>query len=255
MKTQSSLRWAGQPARLGITLLAALVMAACSGQTATVSAPPAATHSAPASATLPTATEALALPSPQAAVVPIEAQPTQPQPTRPQPTQSLPTAPALACTSPVTLTPAVTEGPYFKANSPERASLIGTGIAGTRLTLTGYVLTADCKPVAKALLDFWQADAQGVYDNSGYTLRGHQFTDANGRYQLETVIPGIYTGRTEHIHVKVQAPNGPILTSQLFFPNVAGNQSDSIYNPALLIKVLTNGGSMQATFNFIISSR
>ena len=36
-----------------------------------------------------------------------------------------------------------------------------------QLTLTGYVITTDCTPVAHALLDFWQANAQGEYDNNG----------------------------------------------------------------------------------------
>src|SRR6185436_7746190 len=72
----------------------------------------------------------------------------------------------------------VTEGPYFTANSPERASLLEDGMPGTKLVVTGYVYDTHCQPVANALLDFWQADANGVYDNSGYTLRGHQFTDA-----------------------------------------------------------------------------
>jgi protocatechuate 3,4-dioxygenase beta subunit len=158
------------------------------------------------------------------------------------------------CTSPAALTPALTEGPYFKAGSPERASLVEPEMPGTQLILSGYVLTVDCQPVPQALLDFWQADANGVYDNSGYTLRGHQFTDAQGFYQLTTVIPGIYPGRTEHIHFKVQAPNGPILTSQLFFPGVSNNESDQIFDPALVITITQeNNSQVQATYNFIIT--
>ena len=126
-------------------------------------------------------------------------------------------------------------------------------MAGTLLTLTGYVLTADCQPVAHALLDFWQANSQGQYDNSGYTLRGHEYTDQNGRYQFETIVPGLYPGRTEHIHVKVQAPGGPLLTTQLFFPRVADNQSDGIFDPALLMKLQTNDSHWQASYNFVIS--
>ena len=161
-----------------------------------------------------------------------------------------------ACTSPVALTPAVTEGPTFKAGSPERTSLTDTGITGMTLTLTGVVMTADCQPVSHALLDFWQANAQGQYDNAGYTLRGHQFTDANGRFQLVTVVPGLYPGRTEHIHVKVQAPGGPVLTTQLFFPGVSNNSSDGIFNQALLIKIQSNNANtMQATFNFVVNSK
>jgi protocatechuate 3,4-dioxygenase beta subunit len=162
---------------------------------------------------------------------------------------------SLTCTPPAILTPALTEGPYFKTGSPERASLLNTDMPGVPLTLSGYVLTSDCQPVANVLLDFWQADSNGVYDNSGYTLCGHQYTDASGHYQLETVIPGLYPGRTEHIHVKVQAPDGPVLTTQLFFPGVSGNESDQIYDPALLIHVLSSGNTMQASYNFIIPLR
>ncbi len=151
------------------------------------------------------------------------------------------------------LTPEVTEGPYFKAGSPERASLLESGTTGTKIIISGYVYTTDCKPVAHALLDFWQADANGNYDNSGYTLRGHQFTDANGRYQLTTIVPGLYPGRTEHIHVKVQAPNGKLITTQLFFPGVTQNDSDGIFNPALLMNIQKSNDGLQGQFNFVVS--
>src|SRR3954447_6103967 len=110
---------------------------------------------------------------------------------------------AVGCSG--TTTPSLTEGPYYKAGSPERTSLLEANMPGTKVVLTGYVYDKNCRPVAHAWLDFWQADANGRYDNSGYTLRGHQYTDANGRYTLETVEPGEYPGRTVHFHVKVQA--------------------------------------------------
>jgi protocatechuate 3,4-dioxygenase beta subunit len=103
-------------------------------------------------------------------------------------------------------TPELTEGPYFTPSSPLRRSIVPSGATGTRLTLSGRVLTTAGRPVRRALVDFWQADAKGVYDNEGYDFRGHQLTDARGRYTLLTVVPGLYTGRTRHIHVKVQAP-------------------------------------------------
>ncbi len=185
------------------------------------------------------------------------AQPTVLSPERAMPTASIQAQPStsVSCKSPAALTPAVTEGPYFKANSPERADLLDTGITGTKLVLSGYVLTAGCQPVPNAVLDFWQANAQGQYDNSGYTLRGHQFTDAGGRYQLTTVIPGLYPGRTEHIHVKVQAPGGPILTTQLFFPGVQQNDSDSIFNAKLLIQMQDAPDGKQGSFNFIVNTK
>lgn len=126
--------------------------------------------------------------------------------------------PAPACNG--TLTPPQAEGPYYTPNTPERNSLLEEGMEGEMLILIGYVLDENCQPISGAWLDFWQADTNGDYDNVGYTLRGHQYTDSQGRYYLETVLPGLYNSRPiEHIHVKVQAPNGEILTSQLYFPN------------------------------------
>jgi protocatechuate 3,4-dioxygenase beta subunit len=158
-------------------------------------------------------------------------------------------------TSMQSLTLAETEGPYYKTNSPEAANLVQNGMSGTLTTITGQVLDQNGQPVANALLDFWQANASGAYDNSGYTLRGHQYADANGFYTLTTIQPGLYPGRTEHIHVKVQAPNGPVLTTQLFFPGVAQNTRDSIYDPSLLLSVTSNAdGSQNATFNFVVAT-
>jgi protocatechuate 3,4-dioxygenase beta subunit len=112
-----------------------------------------------------------------------------------------------------------------------------------------------CVAVAGAILDFWQADSGGAYDNSGYRLRGHQATDAGGKFSLETVVPGEYPGRTQHIHVKVQAPGRPALTTQLYFPGVARNQQDSIFDPALQMEVQDAIGGKLATFNFILDLR
>jgi protocatechuate 3,4-dioxygenase beta subunit len=151
------------------------------------------------------------------------------------------------------LTVQVTEGPYYKTNSPDSTNLVQPGMQGTVLTITGQVLDQSGAPVANALLDFWQANASGVYDNSGYTLRGHQYTDANGNYTLTTVVPGLYPGRTEHIHVKVQAPGSSVLTTQLFFPGLAQNARDGIYDPSLLLNIVDNGdGTQSATFNFVV---
>ena len=166
-------------------------------------------------------------------------------------------SPALAATPEIAdddePTPALTEGPYFTPNSPKRKSILPASAAGTRLTLSGRVLTTAGRPVANALIDFWQASARGVYDNDGYRFRGHQFTDARGRYSLLTVVPGLYPGRTKHIHVKVQAPREPVLTTQLFFPGVSGNASDGIFDPDCLVKRWrVSKGRRLATFDFVL---
>lgn len=166
-----------------------------------------------------------------------------------------PAGPAPACSAPASLTPSLTEGPYYTPGAPERTSLLEAGVPGTRLLLTGYVLSTDCRPVPGALLDFWQADGAGRYDNSGFLLRGRQYTDGNGRYELETVIPGEYPGRTPHIHVRVQAPGGPLLTSQVFFPDAALNETDRIFDPGLVVTYLENStGGVRAAFNFVIET-
>ena len=116
-------------------------------------------------------------------------------------------------------TPSDMEGPYYKADTPERTSLLEDGMQGKKLILVGFVSNLDCFPIPGAWLDFWQANSNGEYDNEGYTLRGHQFTDNKGRYYLETILPGEYPQRPiEHIHVKIQAPNGEVFTTQLHFP-------------------------------------
>jgi protocatechuate 3,4-dioxygenase beta subunit len=145
---------------------------------------------------------------------------------------------------------AQTEGPFYTPNTPERTSLLEPGITGTPLLVTGYVLTTNCEPVVGALLDFWHCDDVGVYDNVGYRLRGHQFASDSGQYTLETILPGVYPGRTRHIHVKVQAPNQPVLTTQLYFPNEPGNASDGIFNSALVMDMQEGG---LAAFNFVLT--
>ena len=145
-----------------------------------------------------------------------------------------------------------TEGPYFKPSSPERQSLIEPSTKGTRIVIEGTVLTTDCQPVPRALIDVWHADAAGEYDNTGYRLRGHQYTDASGKFRVQTIVPGNYPGRTRHFHVKVQAPGGRILTTQLYFPDDPGNRRDGIFDPALVMKVRDVDGGKLAAFDFVL---
>jgi protocatechuate 3,4-dioxygenase beta subunit len=151
-------------------------------------------------------------------------------------------------------TVAQTEGPYFTPNSPERVSLLEEGMPGTKLVVTGYVYATDCTPVEGALVDFWHCDDAGVYDNVGYTLRGHQFTDADGRYELTTIMPGVYPGRTRHIHVKAQKPESDVLTSQLYFPDEPQNDSDGIFDPSLVMDLsdAENGDGKVGFFTFVL---
>jgi len=151
------------------------------------------------------------------------------------------------------LTPEQTEGPFFKPGSPERER-VDQGSTGQPLVLAGQVLSARCRPVAHARLEFWQADGRGRYDNAGYRLRGHEFTDAQGRYRLTTVYPGLYTGRTRHIHVKVEPPGAPTLTTQLYFPGEPRNASDGIFTPATVVALTRGPSAWTARFDFVVAT-
>lgn len=149
------------------------------------------------------------------------------------------------------LTAPQTEGPFFKPKSPERGSLLEKSDSkGERMLLTGVVLSRSCKPVANALLDFWHADAAGEYDNDGFRFRGHQFSDTEGRFRLETILPARYTGRARHIHVKVQAPGRRILTTQIYFPGDSSNRRDPLFRDDLAMR--RTGG--EGRFDFVIDA-
>jgi protocatechuate 3,4-dioxygenase beta subunit len=48
-------------------------------------------------------------------------------------------------------------------------------------------------------------------------IRGHVFANAEGRYHFRTIPPALYPGRARHYHVNMQAPEHPVLTTQLIF--------------------------------------
>jgi protocatechuate 3,4-dioxygenase beta subunit len=150
------------------------------------------------------------------------------------------------------LTPEETAGPFFRPNSPLKSDFRGSGVKGVPMRLSGFVLDRKGRPISGALLDFWHADADGEYDFEGFRCRGHQFADATGRYALETIVPGLYPGRTRHYHVRLQAANGPILSTQLYFPGEARNTSDSLFRPDLLLKIRETGSVRLASFNFVL---
>jgi protocatechuate 3,4-dioxygenase beta subunit len=143
----------------------------------------------------------------------------------------------------------VTEGPYYLDGALVRKD-ITEGKSGVPLTLRLTVVDATdgCTPVPGAAVEIWHCDAWGYY--SGYTtanpggsapaesedgstaddttyLRGYQIANANGVVKFETIIPGWYTPRTCHIHLKVHTggekedgtyEGGKVnFTGQLFF--------------------------------------
>jgi protocatechuate 3,4-dioxygenase beta subunit len=148
-----------------------------------------------------------------------------------------------------------TEGPFFKPSSPQRADLVEPNSKARPVELSGQVLSRSCRPL-QALVDLWHADERGQYDNSGFRYRGHLFTDADGRYRFRTILPALYIGRTRHYHVKVQALDRAVLTTQLYFPaDEAANRRDGLFRRELLMRVADAGDGLSARFDFILDVR
>src|SRR5919109_49004 len=133
------------------------------------------------------------------------------------------------------LTPEQTEGPYYIPDERVRHD-ITEGRPGVPLALRTTVVDASsCRPIARAAVDVWHADASGVYSGFGEGagnrtfMRGIQRTNAKGIAVFQTVYPGWYTGRTVHIHVKVHVRGNVVHTGQLYFPD---RVTDAIYRRA-----------------------
>ena len=147
----------------------------------------------------------------------------------------------------------VEEGPYYKTESPQRNSIAAEDTFGKNLVFEGRVLDPEGKPVVGAWVDFWHADGKGQYDNNGYNLRGHQYTDEDGKFRLETVMPALYGNRTPHIHVKVQAnPQSKIYTTQLFFPEMESNERDPIFEPANVMELTETAKGMKVRYDLVV---
>ena len=148
------------------------------------------------------------------------------------------------------------EGPFYKGGAPVRSVLLEKGMPGTPLTVSGRVLDLRGRPVRGALLDIWQADNTGTYDNTGFQLRGRIYTDEEGRYTLRTLKPMHYgvpgDMRPAHIHVKASSGNSPILTTQLYFKGDPWNAHDAGVRPSLILVTRPESDGLDANFDFVI---
>jgi protocatechuate 3,4-dioxygenase beta subunit len=157
-----------------------------------------------------------------------------------------------ATCKPETATPAVPADATFKRGSPLRTSLRDAAVIGTPLVLTGSVSGLSCGRIKGADVDFWQADARGVYDTAGYRLRGHQLTDAQGLFHLDTIVPGPAPGRARHIGVHVQVTGKASFWTELFFADDPQNARDPRFKPELVIKPVKTATGQAGTFDIVL---
>lgn len=142
----------------------------------------------------------------------------------PTTTTTPPTTPPTGTTGTCAVSPNETIGPY-----PSTADFVRSDIReskqGLPLTLTITVVNtnAACAPVAGAVVDIWQCDADGNYSQYGSErnltyLRGLQTTDASGKVTFVTIYPGWYQGRATHVHVEVTINGRSAKVTQIAFP-------------------------------------
>jgi protocatechuate 3,4-dioxygenase beta subunit len=171
-------------------------------------------------------------------------------------------------TSSCTLTPELTEGPfYFDVDSIR--SDIREDRRGVTLRLAIRVRDAEsCEPIRNAVVDIWQSDAEGQYssgDSDETFLRGAQVTNSAGIVEFLTIYPGWYRGRTVHIHAKVHLDKQTVLTTQLFFDEKTqravyeggtyavgdtDNESDGIFDETLVLATRSEGNGYLGIISF-----
>ena len=173
------------------------------------------------------------------------------------------------------------EGPYYVPGAPEQDSPATIPMRedepGTPLVFAGQVRDVDGTPLSNAVVDLWHADANGFYSQFApgldqWNLRVRVRTDADGRYEINTVQPapyqiptdgacgkliaaaGWHAWRPAHLHVKVEAPDHETLTAQLYFPGDAHNDDDiaSAVKPELLLDVSESEGKNSTVYDVVL---
>jgi protocatechuate 3,4-dioxygenase beta subunit len=165
-------------------------------------------------------------------------------------------------------------GPYYRAGSPFRGKVTPPLEPGKVMHIKGRVWGLDTKrPLAGVVLDIWQANDKGRYDNDDpknppkegvFVNRTRLLTDEHGYYEFETVHPGRYQigdkeWRPAHIHYLVRHPKYKQLVTQLYFEGDPYNKTDSFIKPSLIIglkPVKTPGGVYHSgTFDIVLAKQ
>jgi protocatechuate 3,4-dioxygenase beta subunit len=155
----------------------------------------------------------------------------------------------LPCTLDVKATPAVSPDDTYRPGAPLRTSVIESAQHGIPLRVTGLVAGLSCGPIAGAALEFWQADAAGVFDTRGVRFRSRQVTGAGGRYTLATVVPGASGGRAPSINVRVVVEKKAELWTAMFFPGQRANARDPRFKDELLVTLGGTDANRTAAFD------
>jgi len=142
-------------------------------------------------------------------------------------------------------TPALTEGPFYPLSLPAdsdndllQVAGASSRAEGTPLHLFGQVLDREGRALPGSLVEIWQCDAEGSYrhpadagraSDPGFQGYGRTTTADDGAYHFRTLRPVAYGSRAPHVHVKVEAPDGRRLTTQMFVADDPLNERDFLW--------------------------
>ena len=130
---------------------------------------------------------------------------------------------------------------YFRNPILEDLTRVGEGIvgqaAGTPIILRGRVLDRHGDLAHGAILEFWQANAKGIYRSPA--TQGHKDIDqwfhgygrlrtATGDYEFRTILPGAAPGRAPNITITIFSDGISRIVTQMFFEDAAGNDDDPV---------------------------
>ena len=165
-------------------------------------------------------------------------------------------------------TPRQAEGPFYPRILPDDGDADLTVFNGARaqgevIEMVGRLFIANGDPAARGEIEIWHCDANGAYAHVGQRTQpnfqgyGAIRTDSAGAYRFRTIRPGLYPGRTRHIHVKARREGGPTLTTQMYFPGEPENDRDLLLrrasDPSALIAREEPGPPRRYVFDIVLA--
>ncbi len=141
-----------------------------------------------------------------------------------------------------------TVGPFFHIGFTwlNTDNLIGPGVKGERVVIQGHISDVDGKPITDAVIEVWQANAEGRYPHpddpqhksveAGFRGFGRIPTDEQGMFRFTTIKPGQEPGprgapQAPHLVVSLFM-RGLLkrLATRIYFPDHPANASDPVLN-------------------------
>jgi protocatechuate 3,4-dioxygenase, alpha subunit len=125
----------------------------------------------------------------------------------------------------------MTLGPFFPREFAQ-----GLNHLADEIEITGRVTELDGRPLDNVVLEIWQADAAGRFDNPDFPGWGRAATDVQGNYLFRTLKPGACAGRAPHVNFLILY-SGLMrqLQTVMFFDDVKDPVLDSVPQRGRLI--------------------